>query len=105
REARRRRPMIVLVVACFPRGDLPPDTVIRPVLVPPQITALDLACDVEGEKWTLSASASSWTGGGTLWFTEDGEYVEKHTVRTKSAEPDGSAETLGADIGIVSDWR
>jgi hypothetical protein len=95
---------VILLVACaapgpFGRAEPAPD------LEPPVIASFALSCDLDASQWTLEAEATSWTGGGTSFWTVDGEYVEEHVVDTVAYEPDGSGETLRAEIAIVSDWR
>lgn len=95
---------MIWLVACvapgpYGRAEPPPE------LAPPVIASYSLACDVDASEWTLEVEATSWTGGGTSFWTVDGEYVEEHVVDTIAYEPDGSGETLRAEIGIVSDWR
>lgn len=86
-------------------GASPADTDVVPALTSPRITAFDWACDVDEDAWTLAVEASSWSGGGALWLTSDGSYVEQHAIRVTRDEPDGSGETLALELGIVSDWR
>ena len=81
------------------------DTDGAPVLTDPEITTLTWACDVDAGQWSLGVEASSWSGGGALWLTSDGVYVERHPVRVLRDEADGSGETLGLDLAVVSDWR
>jgi hypothetical protein len=56
-------------------------------------------------EWQLDATATSWTGGGELWWSIDGAYVEDHVVRSREAAPDGSRDELRAVLAVESDWR
>lgn len=75
------------------------------MLTTPEITTLVWACDVDEGAWSLAVEASSWSGGGALWLTADGRYVEEHPVRVLRDQADGSGETLGLELAIASDWR
>lgn len=86
-------------------GDLPPDDRVLPELTTPALDEVALACDVGESKWRLDATATSWTGGGHLYWTVDGEYVEKHYVRSISAAGDGSSDTLLLELSVAADWR
>jgi len=74
-------------------------------LQPPQLSCVTLVCDVDASTWRLDAVATSWTGGGLLYWTPDGVYVESHPVRSRSAAPDGSSDELRLELDIVGDWR
>lgn len=72
---------------------------------PPAITAFELLCDLESEEWELTVEADAWTGGGDLYLTVDGIYVEAHGVDSDSAAADGSADELELELDMVGDWR
>jgi len=74
-------------------------------LDPPVIETFELTCDVDAGRWRLEVETLSWTGGGRLTWSPDLSYVERHRVRSVSAEPDGSADRLLLDLDIVGDWR
>jgi len=74
-------------------------------LDPPLIASFELTCDVDEGRWRLEVESLSWTGGGRLYWSPDLAYVERHWVRSVSAEPDGSADRLVLDLHIVGDWR
>jgi hypothetical protein len=74
-------------------------------LDPPVIDSFELTCDVDAGRWRLEVESTSWTGGGRLYWSPDLAYVERHRVRSVSAEPDGSADRLVLDLDIVGDWR
>ena len=96
--------MILLAAACAmpgPYGRPPPE----PELASPRIASYALDCDLDAETWTLSVEATSWSGGGKSYWTVDGAYVEEHVVDAISYEPDGTGESLLAEIGVVADWR
>jgi hypothetical protein len=78
---------------------------VDPILTTPSLEAFDIACDVDLGAWTGTATATSWTGGGALWWTVDGDYVEAHSVRSQVAEADGSGDQLGISLTVVGDWR
>jgi hypothetical protein len=97
--------VILALSACVmpgPFGGHPADPI---ALRTPEIAAIDLACKVDKDQWTLSVTASAWTGGGDTLWSEDGEYVEEHAVPVITSKEDGSEETLELDLAIVSDWR
>ena len=74
-------------------------------LAVPEILSFRVDCEVDAGTWIVEVETSSWTGGGTTWWTTDALYVEKHPITTLSYEPDGSGETLLQEIAIVDDWR
>lgn len=76
-----------------------------PDLEPPTISSFELGCDADRGVWTLRVDATAWTGGGVTWWTVDGAYFERHSVKSTSYAEDGSAEHLELALGIVSDWR
>ena len=74
-------------------------------LTTPNIQEFTLVCDVEKEQWQLDVVASSWTGGGEWWWTNDGSYVESHKVYSRKAANDGRSDELRLRLDIVADWR
>lgn len=95
--------LLLLAIACIGH---PPDTEdVTPALTTPTIAAFAWTCDASANSRALDVTATSWTGGGSLFLTVDGGYVEDHPVRVVRSEPDGSAETLHLDLSIVGDWR
>ena len=96
--------VLVALAGCVmpgPFGDRASDV----VLVTPEISDFGLDCDVDRGVWTLTIEATSWTGGADSWWTLDGVYVEEHGIDTVAYEPDGSGESLRAEIAVVADWR
>lgn len=94
-----------LLLACRVDGPADPTGPLHPELTTPVIRSLVLGCDVDAEEWQLDVEASSWSAGGELWFTRDGDYVEVHAVRSRSAAPDGSSDLLRLELAIAADWR
>jgi hypothetical protein len=74
-------------------------------LTVPEIETISWACDVDKAQWTLEVRATSWTDGGRLYLTEDGEYVENHRVKSVAAGDDGSFDRLKMNLSLASDWR
>jgi len=96
--------LLLTVAGCrLPPVDSEP--LVEVTLTTPEITASQLLCDETLERWQLDVSASSWTGGGALWWTTDQIYIESHDVRSRSAAPDGSSDELRLRLNIVADWR
>lgn len=84
-----------------PFGQHPP-----PVEVgPPELVSIELLCDPDKDGWKLAATSTGFSGGGQSQWTEDGRYVELHTVPVVSSAVDGSAESLSLSLAIVPDWR
>ena len=50
-------------------------------------------------------STERWTGGGTMWMSIDGTYVEAHEVLSVEAEGDGSADRLELKLSFVADFQ
>ena len=93
---------LALLGCRIPPGDVP-DSPVDPG--PPELTSLAWGCDADGDRWERLADTLSWTGGGTRWLTADGSYVERHTVRSIRAEPDGSADQVRVRLDGEPDWR
>lgn len=97
--------LLLLPVACFPRGsgDGLPDPDLP---LPPGIVEITLACDAEVGAWTVDVATDAWAGGAVLVWTRDGAYVERHDgFRSVRAAVDGSSDLLRADVAVVSDFR
>ena len=71
---------------------------------PPVIATASVECDPDDAKWRVDLTTEHWTGGGRLWFSTDGDYVEDHRIDSVEAEGDGSADRLELDLSIVADW-
>lgn len=85
-----------------PFGHPPPP----PAPIPtPSIASFDVDCDVDAGAWTVDVEATAWTGGGVSLWSTDLVYLERHVVLGQASAEDGSSETLGLTLGIVSDWR
>ena len=56
-------------------------------------------------EWRLRIEATSWSGGGRMYWTPEGSYFEDHRVRSREAAADGSSDRLELDLDIVGDWR
>ena len=96
----------LLLLACAaPSSKADPLDTAAPAEATPELSALSLSCDAAAESWSLSATATAWTGGGALWVTRDQSYVERHGVPSVSAASDGSKDTLKLTLAIVADWR
>ncbi len=71
---------------------------------PPVMTNTTVACDVDDAEWQVDVVTENWTGGGRLWLSTDGDYIEDHGLDSVEAEGDGSADRLELDLDIVADW-
>lgn len=100
-------PMLPLLalLACGPPPGHDPSGQEWPVLEPPQAHCLWVSCDVDEELWTVEVQATSWTAGGELVWTLDGDYLELHPMRSVAAEADGSGDLLRASLSLTGDWR
>lgn len=81
------------------------DTAVDPSDTPPTITEATVDCDTREGRWTFAVTTDAWTGNGQVLLTSDGAYVEKHTVYSVSAAPDGTADQLELTLDVVPDWR
>ncbi len=72
---------------------------------PPALVELAWSCDADDEEWLLTATADAWSGGGALYLTVDGDYIEAHGVRSAEAAADGTSDELELELGIEADWR
>ena len=95
----------VAAIGCREPPGQAEDPIVFPVLETPAIDHIDLACDPDKGQWNLEVRATSWTGGGRLYLTVDGEYIENHRAKSVAAKEDGSADELALSLNIVSDWR
>ena len=104
--AQRRSPLLCAVFvfgACTaPSGE---DSAAAPTDAAPKITAAAAQCDPTRAEWTFSATTDAWTGNGQVLLTTDGAYLERHTLFSTSAAPDGTADTLELSLDVVPDWR
>ena len=96
--------MIWWLAACGPIYDpgdpapqIPPD--------PPVITAFEVDCKRDADRWSISVDTDFWTGGGALWMTTGGDWFERHAIRSTRAAADGSTDHLELKLPIVADWR
>lgn len=64
-----------------------------------------MECDPDRGRWIAEMTTTSWTGGGLVWLTVDGSYVERHFIRSVEAAADGSEDRLTLRLDIVADWR
>jgi hypothetical protein len=77
-----------------------------PAPVPtPALVSSSLDCDADASRWTLLATADSWTGGGLSAWSQDLVYIEQHDVVAVASAPTPTEEELRLELGIVSDWR
>jgi hypothetical protein len=70
-----------------------------------QLTEVAVACDASVPAWKLELHADGWTGGGQLWMSVDGAYMEAHPFVSKAAAIDGSSDRLDVTLTVVSDFR
>lgn len=102
----RRTALLLLGVALSPACRIPPaDTEVRPdvVLTPPELEDVALTCLPDEEVWELEVTATSWTSGGILSWTVDGDWLEQHVVRSVEAAPDGTSDRLRIRLAMVID--
>jgi hypothetical protein len=74
-------------------------------LLPPEISDIDIVCDVDKGAWTIDLVATAWTGAAELIWTDDGEYVEFHTFQSVAAAPKGKRDQLILEMSVAVDWR
>lgn len=92
-----------LVGACVvpEEGDDP-----TPEIITPSIRAIQLQCNPEAGSWRVTVDTVGWSAGGTVLWSVDGVYVERHNVlRSIAAAVDGSTDQLRGDLSIVTDFR
>lgn len=94
---------VYALVACLPARVPVVDT--GPGPEAPTVTAAEVTCNATDEEWTFSVDASAWTGGGDLWMSTDGVYVETDELTSTAAAADGTSDHLELDLDIVPDWR
>lgn len=84
-----------------PQGEAP--VVVDPDALPdPEVTSATLSCDRQAGRWSLDVRTSAWAGGGSLVWTTDGVYVERHNgLRSVRAGADGLSDRLALDVSIV----
>ncbi len=70
-----------------------------------ELVASAVDCDVDASSWTITAEATSFTGGASTVWTADGIYVELHPVPVVRSAPDGTGDELEGLFPIVTDWR
>lgn len=97
--------ILLLLAACQIIEPLPDDELV-PVVGVPAITDVSLTCDLDAGRWRIQVETDAWTGGGSLLWTVDGDYLENHdNLRSIRAGAQGLEDTLRLDIDIVTDWR
>lgn len=95
--------MLLLLLGCpVPEAD---SGVFEPGEALPTLSEVEVVCDASGPAWLLDLHTNAWTGGGKLWLSTDGAYVEAHPILSKEAAIDGSADHLELKLTIVSDFR
>ncbi|MCK6504553.1 hypothetical protein L6R53_14305 [Myxococcota bacterium] len=97
--------LLGLLWACVPKGQAEagqPDAVGDE---PPTIAEVTWGCEVDSATWTFVVDTVHWSGGAWLWMASDPDTVERHAVYSQSAAGDGSADQLGVELDVVSDWR
>lgn len=102
-DAMLRLLLAAVLVACAPSpvaADLPPDVAPRDAA----ITEVDVRCDPEAARWTFETRTDGWTGGGRVWLSRDGDYVERHPLASVSAARDGSDDFLRLNLEIAAEW-
>jgi hypothetical protein len=97
--------LLLATFACREPPGQAEEAFVFPKLETPTIDDIDLMCDPDKGQWNLEVRATSWTGGGRLYLTVDGQYIENHRVRSIAVKEDGSADELSLSLNIVSDWR
>ncbi len=95
--------MLLLLLGCpAPEADT---GVPSPGSTPPRFTEVEVVCDGNDATWRISMFTDAWTGGGELWLSADGDYVEAHPFVSREAALDGSSDHLELNLGVVSDFR
>lgn len=95
--------MLWLLLACpAPFDD---SGVADPEVVDPAFTTVSLGCEAAAARWTGVFETDAWTGGGALWLSVDGVYIEQHDFGSYEAATDGTADRLKLTLAIVSDFQ
>lgn len=76
-----------------------------PSAAPPVIATAAITCASESGKWGLDLTTTNWTGGGNLWMSADGVYVEEHEIRSVEAAGDGTADRLELNLSFLADFQ
>lgn len=79
--------------------------VASPASVLPAFTEVSVVCDASVPAWAFDLHTDAWTGGGELWMSVDGVYVEAHPFTSAEAALDGSFDHLRFTLAITSDFR
>jgi hypothetical protein len=81
------------------------DVGVDPSEDPPEIDSASVKCDADDARWVFGVNTRRWTGGGTLWMSTDGSYVEGHEILSVEAESDGSTDRLELKLSLAADFR
>ncbi len=68
-------------------------------------TTVRVSCDGDAGKWALDMKADGWTGGGALFLSADGVYVEEHGFGSYEAAVDGSSDHLKLSLGVAAEFQ
>ena len=93
--------LTLLLAACTP----PPNVNEVPDYVDgtPEIASFSVECVVEKDQWELTLSTTYWTGGADSFWSDDGEVVEVHALKTDRFAEDGQGEDLSLNLAIAVD--
>ncbi|MES2639144.1 MAG: hypothetical protein V4850_06660 [Myxococcota bacterium] len=93
----------LVLVGCT--GGKDADTGIEPTTRPPAMTSASAECATVDALWRFDVRTDAWTGNGQVLLSTDGVYVERHPLYSRSAEADGTSDTLDLTLSIVPDWH
>lgn len=95
--------MLLWLLACpAPFQD---SAVLDPAAVNPTITSAAVSCEAAAARWALVVETDAWTGGGSLWLSDDGTYVEQHDFGSYEAAIDGSADRLKLTLAVAESFQ
>ncbi|MBN1335179.1 MAG: hypothetical protein JXB39_04405 [Deltaproteobacteria bacterium] len=72
---------------------------------PPSITDVRWSCSLDEASWTIEVTTDAWSDGGTLWMARDLDRVERFTLRSTGADPQGGPDRLRTTLSVVADPR
>lgn len=99
--ARYLPPVLLVLLGCVTSA---PDTGVGDVpSTPPTITDITLGCAGESGKWTIDVVTDAWSGGGSLYLSRDGAYVEEHPIYSVESAVDGTMDHLKATLALAAD--
>ena len=72
-------------------------------VVEPSLVGAKVECAAEAATWSVVLEADAWTGGGSLWMSTDGVYVEQHDFGSYEAAVDGTGDELRLSLAVADE--